>query len=157
MSNLNRIVGGRIRHARRASGMTQEELARRLPPDSRSHRLSIAESSVSAWECGLKVPSLAHFLALLNLFGPEALGVPALGYPLSSELLGPWICRMRSAAGLRQHELAQRVGVRQSSVSQWERGRTAPSLAHFMAIVEVFGSARPDVSVLDGELESASA
>lgn len=157
MSSLDRIVGRRIRDARRATGMTQEELARRLPPGSGSHRLSIAESSVSGWERGFNVPSLPHFLAVLRLFGPEALGLPALGFPPSSELLGPWICRTRIAAGLRQHALAKRVGVQQSSVSQWERGKTAPSLAHFMTIVEVFGSARGDTSVSDSEPEPASA
>ena len=34
--------------------------------------------------------------------------------------------RMRTKAGLDQGELAERVGVSRGSISNWERGRTAP-------------------------------
>lgn len=40
----------------------------------------------------------------------------------------------RRRAGLSQAELAEALGVRQSSVSQWERGSTKPSTVHLLAL-----------------------
>jgi transcriptional regulator with XRE-family HTH domain len=40
----------------------------------------------------------------------------------------------RRRAGLSQAELAELLGVRQSSVSQWERGSTRPSSVHLLAL-----------------------
>ncbi|HZD37535.1 MAG TPA: helix-turn-helix transcriptional regulator, partial [Actinomycetes bacterium] len=40
----------------------------------------------------------------------------------------------RRRAGLSQAELAELLGVRQSSVSQWERGSTKPSTVHLLAL-----------------------
>jgi transcriptional regulator with XRE-family HTH domain len=40
----------------------------------------------------------------------------------------------RKRAGLSQVELARLLGVRQSSVSQWERGSTKPSTMHLLAL-----------------------
>ncbi len=40
----------------------------------------------------------------------------------------------RRRAGLSQAELADLLGVRQSSVSQWERGSTRPSTVHLLAL-----------------------
>lgn len=40
----------------------------------------------------------------------------------------------RRRAGLSQAELAELLDVRQSSVSQWERGSTRPSTVHLLAL-----------------------
>ncbi len=53
--------------------------------------------------------------------------------------LGAWIRTARRAAGLSQGQLARLVGIEQSSVAQWERGATAPSLAHFRELAHRFG------------------
>ena len=46
---------------------------------------------------------------------------------------------LRAAAGLTQDELARRTGVRRLSVSQWECGRRAPSLATARRIAQALG------------------
>ena len=38
-----------------------------------------------------------------------------------------WVARTK--LGIRQHDLAERVGVSPTSISQWERGHHAPSSA----------------------------
>jgi len=43
--------------------------------------------------------------------------------------------RARKQAGLSQAELALLLGVRQSSVSQWERGSTHPSNRHLLQLI----------------------
>ena len=45
----------------------------------------------------------------------------------------------RHKAGLSQTNLADELGVRQSSVGQWERGATTPTLGMFRRIVAVLG------------------
>ncbi|HZD71233.1 MAG TPA: helix-turn-helix transcriptional regulator [Actinomycetes bacterium] len=40
----------------------------------------------------------------------------------------------RRQAGLSQAELGELLGVRQSSVSQWERGSTMPSTIHLLTL-----------------------
>jgi DNA-binding XRE family transcriptional regulator len=52
--------------------------------------------------------------------------------PLASE-----IRRARRRAGMSQAELASALGVRQSSVSQWERGATEPSTHNLLDLMRV--------------------
>jgi transcriptional regulator with XRE-family HTH domain len=53
--------------------------------------------------------------------------------------LSATIRAVRKRAQLSQEDLAARLGVRQSSVSQWERGSTAPSTKHLLSIGSVLG------------------
>lgn len=47
------------------------------------------------------------------------------------------IKRLREAAGLRQYELAERMGVKQASVSAWESGQAMPSAANLLKLADV--------------------
>src|SRR6266542_3153472 len=44
------------------------------------------------------------------------------------------------AVGLAQADLADALGVRQSSVSQWERGTTSPTTRHLLALLGLLGA-----------------
>jgi len=70
----------------------------------------------------------------------------------------------RRRAGLSQAELAELLGVRQSSVSQWERGSTKPSTVHLLALTAAlkcslvdFSAAAGDGQAGDGEAEAGGA
>ncbi len=54
--------------------------------------------------------------------------------------LGAAIREARLAAGLSQEDLAGVLGVRQSSVSQWERGTTVPATRHLLGLLRVLGA-----------------
>jgi transcriptional regulator with XRE-family HTH domain len=54
--------------------------------------------------------------------------------------LGAAIRQARMAARLSQEDLAGTLGVRQSSVSQWERGTTAPATCHLLGLLQVLGA-----------------
>ena len=49
------------------------------------------------------------------------------------------IKRIREAAGLRQYELAERIGVKQASVSAWESGAAMPSAANLLKLADIVG------------------
>ncbi len=53
--------------------------------------------------------------------------------------LGAAIRSARTATGLSQAEVASALGVRQSSVSQWEAARTVPSTRHMLGLFRLFG------------------
>lgn len=55
-------VGGRLRRRREAAGLTQAQLARRLPG-------TIEGSQVSRWERGASWPAYASIVALARAFG----------------------------------------------------------------------------------------
>ena len=45
----------------------------------------------------------------------------------------------RSAKGLTQYELAEKLGVRNVAVSSWERGINNPSPENMVTLIEVLG------------------
>jgi transcriptional regulator with XRE-family HTH domain len=57
----------------------------------------------------------------------------------------------RRRAGLSQAELAELLGVRQSSVSQWERGSTRPSTVHLLALTAALKCSLLDFSGAGGD------
>ena len=54
--------------------------------------------------------------------------------------LGAAIQEARKAAGLSQEEVAAALGVRQSSISQWERAVTAPTTGHLLGLLRILGA-----------------
>lgn len=64
---------------------------------------------------------------------------------MSAEKLGPWdsetIRRARKARGLTQAELAESLGCRQQTISEWELGMYGPKNAYQKLLTMFFGSA----------------
>jgi DNA-binding NarL/FixJ family response regulator/transcriptional regulator with XRE-family HTH domain len=71
----------------------------------------------------------------------ETAGSPVSGPGSQAPIggLGAIIVEARIRAGLSQTELAAALGVRQASVSQWERDRTTPTLLLFRRMVGMLG------------------
>ncbi|HEY3012753.1 MAG TPA: helix-turn-helix transcriptional regulator [Gemmatimonadales bacterium] len=62
-------------------------------------------------------------------------------HPQPDLALAAWIRATRRGAGLSQAELAEQLGLVQSSVSQWERGFTQPSTPHLLRLLQMFPTA----------------
>jgi transcriptional regulator with XRE-family HTH domain len=135
-----------IRRARLVAGISQSEVA---------SGVGVAPSTVSQWERGQTIPTVPLFGGLVGLLGPwpllEALLPPgqadmrvraklsASSRQTSEGGLAGSIRAARQAAGLTQTQLGVRVGVRQSSVGQWEGGRTLPTLPMLHRLAAVLG------------------
>jgi transcriptional regulator with XRE-family HTH domain len=65
-----------------------------------------------------------------------------------TQLLGTRIRQARKSAGLSQSQLASKIGAHVTSVSDWERGRNAPSARHLLSIAQATGKS---IEHFDGE------
>lgn len=52
---------------------------------------------------------------------------------------------LREAAGMRQYELAARMGVAQASVCAWEKGESYPSVENLLKLAEIFACSTDEV------------
>lgn len=59
---------------------------------------------------------------------------------MTEQELGEAIRVARRAAGLTQEAVAHALEVRQSSVSQWERGATVPRTLHLIDLMRLCGA-----------------
>ena len=66
-------------------------------------------------------------------------------HPQPDLVLAAWIRAARRGAGLSQAELAERLGLAQSSVSQWEKGVTQPSTRHMLTLLQMFPTAAAEL------------
>lgn len=64
---------------------------------------------------------------------------PPPGYPTHPETLGEHLKKRRLDLGLRQRDVAERLGVCAESVRNWERGHTEPALASWPAVIDFLG------------------
>jgi len=49
------------------------------------------------------------------------------------------IRQLREDIGMKQYELAAKMGVKQSSVHKWEYGMSYPTAENLMALADIFG------------------
>ncbi|MFC0185429.1 DNA-binding transcriptional regulator, XRE-family HTH domain [Pseudarcicella hirudinis] len=64
---------------------------------------------------------------------------------LSTTSLSEALIKARISKRLSQTEVAEFVGVSQSSYNNWESGRHCPSLRHFSKLCEILGLSSPDL------------
>lgn len=60
-------------------------------------------------------------------------------------MIGDNIKRIRTARGITQAQLADRVGVSEKTVSSWEVNRTEPSYAYMVSIAKVLNCQKSDL------------
>lgn len=145
----NTMLGKRINELRRASGMTQEELGKKL---------GVVKSTISLWESDSSEPNHAATIALAKLFGVTTdylLG--AEGDTMGTEetineitqRVGRNIRSIREQAGLSQREFAEGFGVSAGAVGMWETGRREPDINMLIQIAHFGGTSLDDLVTKD--------
>lgn len=59
------------------------------------------------------------------------------------------IRKLREACGLSQDQLATRIGITQSAISQWEVGATFPSTQNCIEMAAIFGCSIDELLGID--------
>ena len=52
---------------------------------------------------------------------------------------------LREAIGMKQYELAEQMGVKQSSVCAWERGESYPTAQNILRLADIFQCSTDEV------------
>gem|GEM_PF-1171112 len=121
-----RFDAEKLRRTRVAAGLSRPELAERIGADA---------SIVKSWETRGVRPTVSNLSRVADALG---LSVGDLYQP-DATTEGS-LADLRIAAGLNQRELAQQLGVSQSSVTRWEGGRARPTweeITHYAAALGV--------------------
>ena len=145
----NTMLGKRINELRRASGMTQEELGKKL---------GVIKQTISSWETDVAEPNHAATIAIAKLFGVTTdylLG--AEGDTMGTEekineitqRVGRNIRSIREQAGLSQDEFAEGFGVSAGAVGMWETGRREPDINMLIQIAHFGGTNLDDLVMKD--------
>lgn len=118
-------VGERIKKLRKSKGITQAEIG---------NALNLANNTISDWESGKKQLTVEKITNVADFFN-----VPiSYFFEESSESIGEKIKNLRKEHGLKQEDIAERLGLVHSSVSSWERDITKPPFDKLCALADLF-------------------
>ena len=141
----NTMIGKRINELRKSSGMTQEELGKKL---------GVIKQTVSSWENDSSEPNHAATIALAKLFGVttdyllgaegDAMGTEEKINEIAQRV-GRNIRSIREQAGLSQREFAEGFGVSAGAVGMWETGRREPDINMLIQIAHFGGTNLDDL------------
>jgi len=120
----HRSFGDRLRSARHREGMTQAEVA---------DRIGTSSTLVCKWETGVHVPYRRYAHAIRRTLGVDLPPTHDRANEVDPRGFGKLLRQTRKGSGLSQYDLADRVGVTQSTISHWELGYSKPD--HAMIVV----------------------
>lgn len=123
-----------LRPAREAKGWSQREIERRF---------DISQRTLSKLErMPLADPLLTTYLRVAAAVGALKFeDAPAGMTPqeLAQRWLKVWLTKLyvaRVRCGMTQRQLADKLGVRQSQISEWETGQVVPCLSTYLLVAE---------------------
>src|ERR1700731_2837268 len=104
-----KTLGDHIRKRRLVLGLLQKQVAEQIGVDT---------ASIVNWESN-KIQPMVHCLpGILAFLGHNPL-------PEADDLIGK-LKRLRATMGLTQEQLAQKLGIDESTIAGWERGENTP-------------------------------
>lgn len=127
-----RFDADRLRAAREGARLSQAELATRVGADA---------AIVSLWETREVKPTVRNLARLASALGLQVSDLYTPDSAAEGTLAG-----LRVTAGLSQLELAERLGVSQTTISRWERAKAAPDWTEITAYGKALGVKRTEVA-----------
>jgi transcriptional regulator with XRE-family HTH domain len=134
--------GPRLRQLRENAG-----LSRRTVADS----LGISYPLVSHWENGYQLPAQRHRSHLAALYGVNTLSFPKRR-PEPDPIEGMSLAAVRQRAGFTQCDAARAIGIDQSRLCYWERGKIRPSLEGLAALAALYVVQPEEIDLPPGSL-----
>lgn len=134
----NPAAGAVVGAARAAHAVSRAELG---------ELLDVSGESVRRWENGSSRPSPAAVARLVDLLRLDEADLERAVVKRAPATLGDRLRRARSAAGLTQAEVAERVGVAQETYAGWERNRSRPAAGQVRPLARALQVDRQDLAV----------
>jgi transcriptional regulator with XRE-family HTH domain len=131
-TDARQALGEALRRARDTAGMRQVDVAKKT---------GIADTQLSDWENARAAPNIFTLQALAKAYG---ISLDELVRSAPPEPYGFWArlgLELRSArdtAGLEQREVAEKIGIPPSTLSDYEGGARAPSVIHLVLRADAF-------------------
>lgn len=131
---LRRASG--LRRLRARDGLSRAELA---------GRIGVSAATVAHWECGRRALPAHRLRELGQVFGVSG---PALVTALAHEPIDsvPRLVQFRRRAGLTQSQVGRRLGVTNTLVCAWERGRARPSWPQMRRLARLYRCELPEIA-----------
>lgn len=126
-------IGQKIKATRKNAGLTQKELAQKM---------GLSFQSIAQWENDLRKPKIETLKKIADaLECPiDTFTVDDLSEEIPSpELISKKIHDCRTAAGLTQQELAEKIGLDGATIGKYERGILRPKSETLKKIADVLG------------------
>lgn len=131
----------KLKVLRKEKGLTQKSL---------SNMLNISQGAYAQWENGNREPNLEKLSMLACIFDvsidfllSENLEVSKERYLKLKEerknLFSERLKELRLQHGFSQEELAEKIGIKRNSYSDWENGKCKPNYEKLEKIVDFFG------------------
>jgi len=120
------MSGSYIRRRREALGWYQQELA---------DKIGVHISTIRLWEANREKPTFDNFNKLLDLFNEHQ---QQIHHSMGKQITGAYIRKQRRIYGLMQKDLAERLGLRKETISNWERNVYAPDLQNQQRLRKFF-------------------
>lgn len=131
----------KLKVLRKKQGLTQKSL---------SNMLNISQSAYANWENGKREPNFEKLSMLACIFDvsidyllSENLEISKESYLKLKEekknLFSVRLKELRLQHGFSQEELAEKIGIKQNSYSDWENGKCKPNYEKLEKIADFFG------------------
>ena len=131
----------KLKVLRKKKGLTQKSL---------SNILNISQSAYARWEQGMREPNFEKLSMLACIFDvsidyllSENLEISKESYLKLKEeknnLFSVRLKELRLQHGFSQEELAEKIGIKQNSYSDWEHGKSKPNYEKLEKIADFFG------------------
>ena len=131
----------KLKVLRKKKGLTQKSL---------SNILNISQSAYARWEQGMREPNFEKLSMLACIFDvsidyllSENLEISKESYLKLKEeknnLFSVRLKELRLQHGFSQEELAEKIGIKRNSYSDWENGKCKPNYEKLEKIADFFG------------------
>lgn len=131
----------KLKVLRKKQGLTQKSL---------SNMLNISQSAYAHWEQGMREPNFEKLSMLACIFDvsidyllSENLEISKESYLKLKEekknLFSARLKELRLQHGFSQEELAEKIGIKRNSYSDWENGKCKPNYEKLEKIADFFG------------------
>lgn len=128
--SLAKGLGRNLKFLRESNGMTQDQLATEF---------EVSQSTIAAWERGVREPGLYHLVRMKQLFDVDLYNLiyGQITPPLPMYALN--LAYLRKKHGMTQEDVANLLGVSKATSCKYENGNVELTVSQLIKLADFFG------------------